>query len=153
MEITGKKSISCAIKIILEIGLIILIIMFIFLPFILSIYIKAFRRDILDYYFHCLALLYISAIPMLMLVWQFIKLFDSLRLNTPFIMENVKHLKKASLYSGIIAIEYIAGIFVFRSIFALLIIGIFLVAFVGLYILSELFKQAVTYKEENDLTI
>ena len=112
-----------------------------------------FRRDILEYFFQCLVFIYLSAIPMFILVWQFIKLFDSLKLNTPFIEENVKRLKTASKLCGIIAVVYLVGIFFLRSIFALVIIGVFLVAWIGLYVLSELFKQAVEFKEENDLTI
>ena len=49
--------------------------------------------------------------------------------------------------------NYLFGIYIFKSIFALIIVGIFPIAYLGLYILSELFKQAVQFKEENDLTI
>ena len=153
MEITGKKSVSNFIKIMLEIAMCLGGIMFIFLPFVLSLYIKEFRRDLLDYYFYCLGLLYISAIPMFILVWQFIKIFNTLKLNTPFIKDNVKYLKTASIQCGIIAAEYLLGIYFLRSVFALVIIGVFAVGWIGLYVLSELFKQAVEFKEENDLTI
>ena len=90
---------------------------------------------------------------MLVIVQQFIKLFNSLSINMPFVQENSSHLKTASICSGIIALEYIIGIYIFKSIFTFIIVGIFLIAWIGLYILSELFKQAVKFKEENDLTI
>ena len=40
-----------------------------------------------------------------------------------------------------------------RAIFSIVAVGVFTVAWLGLYILSELLKQAIEYKEENDLTI
>jgi len=153
MKVTGKKSLSNFIKIVLEILGMAGIAILIFLPWILNYYINAFRLDLENLYGPCLILLYASAIPMLIIVWQAIKLFDLLKQNTPFVMENVRYLKIASLCSAIIFTEYLIGIFFFRSVFILLVICIFLVAWIGLYIMSELFKQAVEFKEENDLTI
>ena len=153
MKIMGDKSISKYIKIVL-----ILIFSFgcsvvLFLPLVTKYYIEVLRLDLIEFYIPCLILLYLSGIPMLCIVYQFIALFGSLEKSTPFIMENAKHLKIASWCSEIIAVEYVFGIYVFHSIFTLIITGIFLIAWIGLYILSELFKQAVEYKEENDLTI
>ena len=50
-------------------------------------------------------------------------------------------------------IEFMIGIFFITSIFAIVIIGVFAVAWLGGYILSELLKEAIQYKEENELTI
>lgn len=153
MKITGKNSISNYIKILLQIIFTFGILVIIFLPWVVKYYIQFLRLDLQEYYLSCLGLLYLSGIPMLIIVWKFIRLFDSLKRNQPFIMENAGHLKIASWCCGIISIEYIIGIYVFHSIFTLIITGIFLIAWIGLYILSELFKQAVEFKEENDLTI
>ena len=68
-------------------------------------------------------------------------------------MENVKHLKVISICSLIIMLEYIVGIFFITSIFAIVIIGVFGVTWLGTYILAELLKEAIQYKEENELTI
>ena len=153
MKVTGKNSLSFLIKIVLQILEVLGICMLIFLPWILELYISSFRLDLENFYIPCLILLYVSAIPMLAIVWQAIKLFDLLKRNTPFVMENVKHLKIASICSGIIFVEYLIGIFLIKSVFIVLVVGIFFVLWIGLYIMSELFKQAVEYKEENDLTI
>lgn len=153
MKITGKKSISNYIKILLQIIFIFGILVIAFLPVVVKYYIQILRLDLTELYIPCLILLYGSGIPMLVIVKQFINLFNTLSANTPFIMQNAKHLKIASICSGIIALEYVIGIYVFQSIFTLIIVGIFLIAWIGLYILSELFKQAVQFKEENDLTI
>ena len=153
MKITGKKSISNYIKILLQIIFICGVLAIVILPIIVKYYIEILRLDLQEFYIPCLILLYISGIPMLVIVKQFIGLFNTLSMNTPFMIENVRHLKIASICSAIIGIEYVVGIYVFKSIFTLIIVGIFLIAWIGLYILSELFKQAVQFKEENDLTI
>ena len=80
-------------------------------------------------------------------------MFDTLKQNNPFVVENVKHLKICSIWSFLISIEYIIGAFVTKSVFSIIVIGVFIIAWLGLYILSELLKQAIEYKEENELTI
>lgn len=153
MKITGNNSISNFIKVVLQIVFVFGIAVVIFLPWVVDYYFKIIRGNSYDYYYNFLIMLYISGIPMLIIVFEFIKLFDSLKKEEPFVIENAKHLKVASICSSIISIEYVVGVFVFRSIFTLIITGIFLIAWLGLYILSELFKQAVKFKEENELTI
>ena len=98
-------------------------------------------------------LLYASGVPALVIVNRFIHIFDTLKLSTPFIKKNVIDLKTISICSLIIAIEYVIGLIIIKSIFAMVVIGVFVIACLGLYILSELLKQAIEYKEENDLTI
>ena len=153
MKVTGKDSISGYIKILLQLIFIFGTTVVIFLPFVTHYYIKFLRLDLQIYYTSVLVLLYLSGIPALAIIYQFIKLFDSLKKETPFIQENVKYLKRASYCAFVISLEYIAGIYVFHSIFALIITGIFAIAWLGLYILAELFKQAIQFKEENELTI
>ena len=40
-----------------------------------------------------------------------------------------------------------------NSIFGIIIVGVFIIAWLGLYILAELLQKAIEYKEENELTI
>ena len=151
MKITGKTSLSNTIKLWLKIVFVIGIILFSLLP----IWLKAYCTYINIYlaYIPALILLYISGIPALIIVYEVIKIFETLEDNNPFINENVKHLKRCSICSLIISIEYFIGIFATKAIFSIVVVGAFTVAWLGLYILSELLKQAIQYKEENDLTI
>ena len=151
MKITGKTSLSNTIKLWLQI----IFILGIFVVMLLPIWLKAYCTYINIYlaYTPALILLYISGIPALIIVYEFIKMFGTLEESNPFINENVKHLKKCSICSLIIAIEYCIGIFATKAIFSIIAVGVFTVAWLGLYILSELLKQAIQYKEENDLTI
>lgn len=155
MKVIGKNCISNYIKIALQglfvfgIGVILL------LPWIVSGYSAYFNQELQGYiYYSMLAILYLSGIPALLVIYEFILLFDSLKKEKPFIPENTKHLKVASISCLIIGVEYLVGSFCcFHTIFTLVIAGTFFIAWLGLSILSELFKQAVHYKEENDLTI
>lgn len=152
MKVTGKKSISSLIKVFLQILIVIGIIVVILLPLLLQKYIQ-YINPVLEYY-PALILLYVSSIPAIIIVYEFIKLFGSLKDDNPFIESNVKALKISSICSFIIAIEYGAGMFlVTNSIFGIIIVGVFIIAWLGLYILSELLQKAIEYKEENDLTI
>ena len=151
MKITGETSLSNTIKVVLQI----IFIMGIFVVILLPIWLKAYCTyiNINLEYIPALILLYISGIPGLIIVYEFIKMFGTLEKNNPFINENVKHLKNCSICSLIIAIEYFIGIFATKAVFSIVAVGVFTVAWLGLYILSELLKQAIEYKEENDLTI
>ena len=62
-------------------------------------------------------------------------------------------IKILDICSFIITIEYMIAIFFIKSVFSIVIIGVFAIAWLGSYILSELLKKAIDYKEENELTI
>ena len=152
MKILGKNSISNYIRICLQLVFIGGTLILITLPVLLNYYLQLFNLPT-DIYPPTLTLLYVSGIPALIIIYQFIKLFESLKDANPFVTKNSNYLKTSSFCSLIIAIEYFISIFIFKSVFTIIIMMIFIIAWIGLYILSELFKQAINYKEENDLTI
>ncbi len=151
MKITGKNSLSNFIEICLKLIFIIGIIIYITLPILLNIYIEIFNPVLNK--IPALIILYLSGIPALIIVYKFIKIFNKLKNDTPFIEENVKSLKAISICSLIISIEYIIGMFFIISIFEIILIAVFIIIWLGAYILSELLRKAIEYKEENDLTI
>lgn len=151
MNIKGNNSISKFVKIALKILFCFGIVVILFLPIVVKEYTKILGIE--QNYIWVLIIMYISGIPAEILIYQFIKLFESLQKEKPFVRENVKHLKISSVVSLIIAIEYLLAITIFKSIFTIIICGVFLIAWLGLYILAELFQEAIQYKEENDLTI
>lgn len=153
MKVLGEKSISKWLKIALQLLLVFGILVYLFLPWVVNIYSNMVHADFGIFYGWILGILYISGIPAIRMVYIFIQLFDSLKNNKPFQKENVTYLKRVSICSVMIAVIYCLGSFFFQSIFTIIIAGIFFIAWLGLYILAELFEQAVAYKEENDLTI
>lgn len=151
MKITGKNSLSNVIKVCLQIIFVFGIIVVILLPLWLKKYCEYINQSL--QYIPALILLYVSGIPGLIIVNEFIKMFNTLKENNPFVIKNVKNLKICSICSLIITIEYIIGIFITKSVFSIVVVGVFSIAWLGLYILAELLTQAIKYKEENDLTI
>jgi len=80
-------------------------------------------------------------------------MFKTVINENPFVFENAKSLKVMGICAfGISAIMTIRLIFVITPT-ALVIIIVFLIAGLFSLVLSQVFDQAVTYKQENDLTI
>ena len=150
MKIVGKKGLGNILKIILQICFWVGITFLITLPIILK------RISIFE------IMLYLNGITMLVIVKQFIELFNSLKIEKPFCENTVKKMNTASIASGIMTVLFfietiykftldnsdikINCILVFMTI-------LFLGVAIALYILAELFRQATEYKSENDLTI
>lgn len=150
MKILGKNGLGNILKIILQICFWGGITFLITLPIILK------RISIFE------IMLYLNGITMLVIVKQFIELFNSLKIEKPFCENTVKKMNTASIASGIMTVLFfietiykfaldnsdikINCILVFMTI-------LFLGVAIALYILAELFRQATEYKSENDLTI
>ena len=155
MQIFGKNSIGNFLKIFLQICFYFGIILLVILPFILKI--LGFNMEA------SMFVIYPNGIILLLITRNFIKLFDSLKNNTPFCIENVRILKKTSVISFVGALFWLIDLgyqllFVnAKDIVFIVTLGFLSILFLGvaiaLYILSELFKQAYNYKEENELTI
>lgn len=148
------SKIGKGLKFLLIIGLIICIPLIIISPMLLNHTSKTL---------YSMFIIYPNGLLMLIFIYQFIKLFKSLEDNNPFCDGNVKTLKTSSVISLIMSILWIADllfmIFVIGNTYInYIIVLVFLtILFFGvsiaLYILSELFRQATEYKNENDLTI
>lgn len=150
MKILGKNGLGNILKIILQICFWGGITFLITLPIILK------RISIFE------IMLYLNGITMLVIVKQFIELFNSLKIEKPFCENTVKKMNTASIASVIMTVLFfietiykftldnsdikINCILVFMTI-------LFLGVAIALYILAELFRQATKYKSENDLTI
>lgn len=155
MKITGEKGMACILKIMLQIAMILGGILLVLLPWFVNIFNLHFDLFII--------LIYPCGISFLYIVYQFIGLFNSLKVNNPFCIDNVKRMKNGMRASYLISL--LIFIALFMSIFvydyytlqlqvALLFLSIlFFGVGIALYILSELFKEAIMYKEENELTI
>lgn len=155
MKISGNKGIGNILKILLQISMVIGIII------LLTLYwLTKWLNIHFDWF---IIMIYPCGIGFLSLVYQFTGLFNTLKLNTPFCKENVKRLRNGMVSSFtisiFISIALLLTIFAYNYYSLQLQVALFfmIVLFFGvgvaLYILSELFKEATSYKEENDLTI
>lgn len=147
MKVFGKKGLGNTLKIFLEIVFICIIIFMVVTPFIST---KIF-------------LFYPNIICLLIIIYEFIGLFNSLKEDNPFCENTVKILKYASITSGVCSVVWLLQ-FVYEmvlvkytDVFSIIILAFMFILFAGvsiaLYLEKELFSKAKTYKEENDLTI
>lgn len=162
MKVLGKKSLSTLIKIFLWILFTVCLIVVILGGVIL---IKDFTFFKSTNTLKTLIILYLSSWPASVLISQFIGMFKSLENNNVFDKNNLKRLKISYISSIVMGLMYlINSVILFLNkenenwmiIYMLLtyiITLVFLIFGVGLIVLSEIYKRAIKYKEENDLTI
>ena len=162
MKILGKKSLSSIIKIFLWILLIICLLVVLIGGIVV---IKEFSYFNTDNTLRSLIILYLSSIPASILIIQFIGIFKSLENSKVFENQNVKRLKTSYITSITMGIMYLVNsimLFLSRAeenweivyMFLMYVVTlVFLIFGVGLIVLSEIYKKAIKYKEENDLTI
>lgn len=118
-----------------------------------------------------ISILFISTgIVALFIIYQFIKIFKNLKENKLFEKDNVKYLDRISTLSAIIGVLYLIVLIgvsivlgkyisfnLLSNVLIKILICVFAVAFlvfgIGIKILNEIYKKAIEYKEENDLTV
>lgn len=154
MELNKTKKLGAILELVLRIGLIIGII------FLMCYYSLLEMLDIEVNLF--LLMVYPCGLSFLGLVNQFIGMFGLLKINNPFSKETITYLRKGMYISFIISflVAISLSILIINNLYVLavkLCIGFICVLFFGvgiaLYLLKELFKEALQYKEENELTI
>lgn len=87
------------------------------------------------------------------ILYQLKIIFKTLLVGNPFIDANVTCLRKIAIASFLISIIYIFKCLFSFTISTVVIISIFIIASLFCLTLKDLFKQAINYKEENDLTV
>lgn len=169
MKITGKKSISSVIKIFLIILFALCIVSIIEVPmFIEKNGMGSFKQMIFEEPLGItIIFIYLSSIPALIMLYEFIKIFSSLEKENIFSKKIENRFLISSICSIIIGIIYGINVFVqiskisnfeYSSIivylfFSIITAMIFLILGIGLIVLREIYKTAIENKEENDLTI
>lgn len=89
----------------------------------------------------------------LFIIWDLRNMFRTVVKADPFVRENVRSLKRMGNCAFIIALFMLMKLVFVITPATLVLIVVFLVAGLFSLVLSQVFDQAVTYKQENDLTI
>ena len=169
MKITGNRSISSIIKIFLIILFAICIAAIIAVPIIVENQGTGnFKQMILNETLgSTVVYIYLSAIPALVMLYQFIKIFSSLEKEVVFSRTIENRFLVTSICSIIIGIIYGINVIVMPNkiaqfeysaiiayvFFSIVTAMIFLILGIGLIVLKSIYKTAIENKEENDLTI
>ncbi|MEI6602246.1 MAG: DUF2975 domain-containing protein [Clostridia bacterium] len=100
-----------------------------------------------------LIVLYPVGILSVIAVWNMYVLMRNVNQQQPFIMDNAKRIKRIAALCVAEAILFFVAIFMLQSP-TMMIVSIAVAVFsCYLFVMGKLFKQAVLYKEENDLTV
>lgn len=171
MKILGEKSLSS--KVIIGLNVLFAIISFIDV-FVLTLIAKSIRDVIMNinlqentFNLNLFSMIIVTGIIALFIIYQFIKIFENLKRNILFSTDNSKRLNTISKSCFIISAIYliisiliiilikniIADLISYILAFSIMLMIIFAVSGIGIKILNEIYKKAIEYKEENDLTI
>ncbi len=176
MKILGEKSLSSKVEHMLQVVFIIiaLIDLIAFTIFIVTMVSEFSRKNIINILqpislVITLGVLWLTGIVALYIISNFIKIFKNLKENKLFCNANSNLLNKISISSIIIGILYFIIIFsltyyiktltynIAVIFLCTLLLFTFSIAFIllgiGIKILNEIYKKAIKYKEENDLTV
>ena len=99
------------------------------------------------------AVLMLSGIAALYILWTLRRIFQTLLHTDPFTVKNVDALRKMAVASFVIAALYITKCLFWFTLATAIIVIVFAIAGLFSLVLADVFRQAVRYKEENDLTV
>lgn len=140
-------------KIILDIMYFSGMIVVVTLPFTLKLAGEYYSVAIVQNYYKMLVVFAASSIFGIFILGQLRKMMKTVICDDCFVWQNVKSLEIMSVCSFSISILFILKVFFVPTPATLIIILVFFIAALFCIVLSCVFRQAINYKEENDLTI
>lgn len=106
-----------------------------------------------EFYIPLCIIFIIAGVFALVIVWELRTIFKTVMKENPFVRENVRSLKRMGISSFCIAFMMLTRLLFVITPAALVLVAVFAIAGLFSLVLSQVFDQAVTYKQENDLTI
>lgn len=176
MKILGQKSLSSKIYVVLQILFVIIVLVdisvfgFLALTILGQISKNIIMENIeIDPITIAITTFLITGLIALYIIGNFIQIFENLKNSKLFDKNNSKYLKNISRSSIVISIVYCILLISIELLFKVwyfgipesvlikLLVLVFIIAFltfgIGIKILNEIYKRAIEYKEESDLTI
>ncbi|MBE5966078.1 MAG: DUF2975 domain-containing protein [Lachnospiraceae bacterium] len=105
------------------------------------------------YYIPYCVIFIFAGVFALIILWNLRKMFRTVIHENPFVRENVISLKRMGACAFVIAVLMAVRLFFVVTPAAFVLVAVFLIAGLFSIVLSHVFDQAVSYKQENDLTI
>ena len=164
MKILGKKSLSSVVMIFLCVLCVLCIMAMIAGGIFVLTNWTFFTKDLLSITY---ILIYLSSIPALVMIIAFLQIFNTLKQGNPFEKKNIKRLGTSYITSIVIGVIYAINVlfvylgvgmikerfFIIYPLANVAISIIFLIFGIGIVVLKEIYRKAIEYKDENDLTI
>lgn len=105
------------------------------------------------YYIQLCILFMVSGVLAVLILGELRKMFKTVLADNCFVRENVVSLRKMGTYSFMIGAVTAFRLPLYVTPAAMIIVLVFIIAGLFSKVLSRVFDKAVSYKEENDLTI
>lgn len=140
-------------KLILDVMLILGIITIISLPFTMHLAGRYYSNKIEEHYVAMMFIFGGAALLGMLILYELRNMMKTVVDENCFVWRNVNSLERMGGLSICISVLFIIKIFVVPTPATFVIIIVFFVAALFSGVLSQVFAQAITYKEENDLTI
>ncbi len=154
MRFVGKYSLSFFVKILLLIVMAVTVLTIVFLPWVVEMYLKI---DYGIYDTHARTVLLIFSYPCgictLLIENELRRMFKTLENKNPFVERNVKSLNRMGCLMIIVFAMFVFKIIMLNTIMTMLSTFAIIIVAILCFVLADVFKQAVIYKQENDLTI
>ena len=116
-------------------------------------FIQELLPNFADSYREVTVVYFVLGVAALVLVNELRRIFRTVLAGDCFVEANVESLKRMGSISFFIALMSAVRIVVYLSIAMIVVVFVFLIAGMFSKVLAQVFKQAVEYKLENDLTI
>ena len=156
MKILGKNGLSGFFEMMVGMLMVMGVLVMVTLPWLLDLYFRSYRNmysGIDAGHLKLMILLYISGVLSLIIL-IFAKIFlNSVNNGKPFVKQNVRNMRIIALMCALMAVCYAVYVPILFSIFVVFMFLVFCMVTLVVLICAELFKQAIIFKEENELTI
>ncbi len=116
-------------------------------------WIGQYLQRVEDHYWQAVIIYFILGIAAVILIRELRKIFKTVLLEDCFVWENVDSLCRMGSISFFIAVMSVVRIAVYPTMAMAVVILVFVIAGLFSKVLALVFEQAISFKEENDLTI
>ena len=153
-QILGYKGLSRVMEVSCTIFQVLGTIFVLSLPWTLNYYLL-YKHSLVEenIYYSMNILLFISGVCGFSILHHAKKVLHNINIKNPFSLDTANRIKYISYWCLPVAFIYLLAIVFIPSAFVLLVGLTFLFLAACIFIIAELFYQAVNYKQENDLTI
>jgi hypothetical protein len=151
--ILGAKGLSGVVKYVFDLTFLLGALVLLTLPFSLKMCFDNYIWTEGEYFWFLFFFLEFTGILGLAIIYELRKMFQQINKNEPFVRQNVTSLKKIAGLALLIAAAYVVKIIFYISFLTIIIAIAFVIFGLSGLVFSEVFRQAVRFKEENDLTI
>ncbi len=152
-KLVGQRGLSRVIEHCLTALLILIPLLLISLPWSITLFTDRTPDDPQGLYYRYFIVLSISALLVELIVWQGRGVLRNVNAGKVFSADTVRRMRVMAVECVVMAAFYFATIFWMNKFFMAVLFVCLVMIGCSLLVFAELFRQAVAYKEENDMTI